>query len=134
MSKHLLTMMVIALATCLGGCTGEETDEGGEATVEALAATEGAGDATAITLAKFTNRPVEAGCAKCVYKIDGVTECALAMDVFPYLAYSKIFVVEGTDIASHDVGLCSATRPAKVSGEARDDTHFVAANWEFTDE
>lgn len=127
MSKYLLTMMAIGLAICLVGCTddaAEETD-GGE---EAAAATSDAGDAATVTMAKLDGVDVEAGCAKCAYKIDGVTECMLAMKTG-----EKAYIVDGTDIISDDVGLCGANRPAKVTGEVTDDTHFMAKVFEFTD-
>ena len=150
MMKHLLTMIAIALAVCLTGCTDEAADDGAEAPAEDTAAapaetpadapaadaaaepaasTADAGDAAAMTLAKLDGVDVEAGCAKCAYSIAGVTECMLAMKTG-----DTAYIVEGTGIISDDVGLCGATRPAKVSGEARDETHFVASDWAFTDE
>lgn len=150
MTKHVLTMIAIAMSVCLIGCTDQATDDGAEAPAEdapaaaapaaetsdagdaaaaPAAATADAGDAAAMTLAKLDGVDVEAGCAKCAYQIAGVTECALAMK-----HGDKAYIVEGTGIISDDVGLCGATRPANVSGEARDETHFVASNWKFTDE
>jgi len=146
MSKHLLTMIAVGLAVCLSGCTDEATDDAAEAPAEETAATteapaedaaaaapaaatEAANDAAAITMAKLDGVDVEAGCAKCAYKIAGVTECALAMKTG-----DKAYIVDGTDIISDDVGLCGANRPAKVTGEVTDDTHFMAKVFEFTDE
>ncbi len=135
MKKHLLTILVMGLAVCLTGCTDEATDEGGEAPAEEAAgdaaaapaaATEEAGDAAAITMAKLDGVEVEAGCGKCAYSL--ATECMLAMKVG-----DKAYLVDGTDIISDDVGLCGATRPAKVTGEVTDDTHFMAKVFEFTD-
>lgn len=149
MKKHLLTILMMGLAVCLVGCTDDAGDEGSDETAEggitveniqeAAAAgaaaveevveeaVEEAGEAVAMTLAKLDGVDVEAGCAKCAYKL--ADECMLGMKVG-----DDTYIVEGTDIISDDVGLCSGHRPAKVTGVARDETHFVAASWAFTDE
>ncbi len=139
MKKQLLTILMIGLAVCFAGCTDEATDEGGEAApaeepmapaedaaAAPAAAVEEAGDAAAVTMAKLDGVDVEAGCGKCEYGL--VDACALAIKVD-----GKAYLVDGTDIISDEVGLCGATRPAKVTGEVTDDTHFMAKVFEFTD-
>lgn len=154
MTKHILTVLMMGLAVCLTGCTDQAADEGGgegaatessgmrmnkegaeaamaesaEAAAEpAAAAAEETGDAAAMTMTKLEGADVEAGCAKCAYGL--ADECMLGMKVG-----DKTYIVEGTGIISDDVGLCQGHRPANVTGEARDETHFVASAWKFTDE
>lgn len=66
---------------------------------------------------------VQAGCAMCTYKMDGVDDCTLAikMDGTPYL-------VTGTNISAHEEGLCAAPKYADVSGKV-EDGKFVATSF-----
>lgn len=57
-------------------------------------------------------RLVQAGCATCTYKMDGVDDCALAVKVD-----RTAYLVMGTDINPREEGLCKATKYAEAAGK-----------------
>ncbi len=60
---------------------------------------------------------MEVGCAMCIYNMDDVAGCKLAavVDGQPRL-------VTGVELDLHGYGLCSAPRPAVVSGKLEGQT------------
>lgn len=73
---------------------------------------------------------IEAGCAMCIYEMEGIEKCTLAVKIedTPYL-------VEGVEIhelgdAHAEDGLCMTARQATVEGELEGDT-FVATKLEL---
>ena len=69
---------------------------------------------------------VEAGCATCIFHMDGVVGCKLAVKID-----GKPYLVTGSDIDDHgdahaSDGLCNVARKAVVEG-AIDGDRFVAA-------
>ncbi len=70
-------------------------------------------------------RTVEAGCATCIFNMEGVRGCKLAVriDGEPYL-------VTGADVDAHGAGLCSSAKEAKVVGQIEGDK-FVATSFEL---
>ncbi len=75
-------------------------------------------------------RIVEAGCATCVYDMQGVEGCKLAVKIG-----GKPYLVTGTEIDDHGdahgpAGLCVTARKALVSGKVEGDK-FVATSFEL---
>ena len=70
-------------------------------------------------------RNVEAGCGSCIFGMEGVMGCKLAVkiDGNPYL-------VTGADVNAHKAGLCGSVKMAKVVGEIEGDK-FVATSFEL---
>ncbi len=70
-------------------------------------------------------RAVEAGCATCIFNMEGVSggKLAVRIDGKPYL-------VTGADVDAHGAGLCSSAKRAKVVGEIEGDK-FVATSFEL---
>ena len=68
---------------------------------------------------------VEAGCASCIYGMDGVEGCQPAVRID-----GKTYLVTASDFDAHGAGLCSATRTAEVSGSIEGD-RFVAESFEI---
>ena len=71
---------------------------------------------------------VEAGCATCLFDMQGVKGCKLAVRL-----EGKSFLVAGSDIDAHGDahavdGLCMAARQARVKGRVEGDT-FVAESF-----
>ncbi len=104
----------IAIMSCLSfttaGCTSSTEPSGDQVPVEAKA---------------VSAQVVEAACASCIYKMDGVEDCELAVkiDGTPYL-------VSGIEFDTHEAGLCEAAQSAEIRGEIEGD-RFVATGFEL---
>jgi len=70
-------------------------------------------------------RTVEAGCASCIFNMEGVSGCKLAVKID-----GKPYLVTGADVDAHGAGLCSSAKKAKVVGEIEGDK-FVATSFEL---
>ncbi len=70
-------------------------------------------------------RIVEAGCASCIFNMEGVRGCKLAVKID-----GKPYLVTGADVDAHGAGLCSSAKQAKVVGQVEDDK-FVATSFEL---
>ncbi len=70
-------------------------------------------------------RTVEAGCATCIFNMEGVRGCKLAVRID-----GKPFLVTGADVDAHGAGLCSSAKEAKVVGQIEADK-FVATSFEL---
>jgi len=70
-------------------------------------------------------RIVEAGCATCIFNMEGVTGCKLAVKID-----GKAHLVSGADVDAHGAGLCRAAKEAKVVGEI-EGGKFVATSFEL---
>jgi len=73
---------------------------------------------------------VEAGCASCIFHMEGVVGCKLAVRID-----GKSYLVKGSNIDDHgdahaSDGLCNAARKAEVEGAIHDD-RFVATKIEL---
>ena len=73
---------------------------------------------------------VEAGCATCIFEMEGVAGCKLAVRID-----GKPYLVTGSDIDDHGDahapdGLCHTARKAVVEGKI-DGDHFVATRIEL---
>ncbi|MCF6284215.1 MAG: superoxide dismutase, Ni [Candidatus Hydrogenedentes bacterium] len=75
--------------------------------------------------AKLVLFDAEAGCASCIYKMKGISDCTAAVKVA-----GKIYLLEGADLDAHAAGLCKKALPAKVAGVAKGNT-FVASAFEL---
>ncbi len=71
------------------------------------------------------SRTVEAGCGSCIFKMEGVQGCKLAVKID-----GKAYLVTGADVDAHSAGLCSASKQAKVRGRLDGDT-FAASAFEL---
>lgn len=54
----------------------------------------------------------EAGCATCIFGMEGVQGCQLAIKI-----KDKPYLVSGTDIDAHSAGLCTAAKQAEITGK-----------------
>ncbi len=70
-------------------------------------------------------RIVEAGCAGCMFKMEGASGCELAVRID-----GKPYLVTGAGVDAHGAGLCSSAKGAKVVGEIEGDK-FVATSFEL---
>ncbi len=70
-------------------------------------------------------RTVEAGCASCIFNMEGVRGCKLAVKID-----GKPYLVTGADVDAHGAGLCSSAKKAKVVGKIEGDK-FVATSFEL---
>ena len=75
-------------------------------------------------------RTAVAGCASCIFKMDGVTDCVLGVEID-----GKHYLVRGSDIDDHGDahdprGLCNSARDALVQGAIQGD-RFVADRFEL---
>ena len=68
-------------------------------------------------------RTVEAGCASCIFYMEGVRGCKLAVRID-----GKPYLVTGADVDAHGAGLCSSAKKAKVVGKIEGDK-FVATSF-----
>lgn len=73
---------------------------------------------------------IEAGCAMCIYKMEGVEKCSLALKID-----GKPYLVEGASIFDHGDahaadGLCKSARQAVVKGKI-ENGKFVATQFEL---
>ncbi len=68
-------------------------------------------------------RTVEAGCASCIFNMEGVEGCKLAVKID-----GKPYLVTGADVDAHGAGLCSSAKKAKVIGKIEGDK-FVATSF-----
>jgi len=67
-------------------------------------------------LVSGTAQTLEAGCAHCVYKMDGVTACAVAVKVD-----GKPMLVTGVAQPGHDSGMCEHACTVEVVGAVQGD-------------
>jgi len=75
-------------------------------------------------------RTVEAGCASCIFNMEGVSGCKLAVKID-----GKAYLVTGTEIDDHGdahgpAGLCVTARKALVTGKVEGEK-FVATSFEL---
>ncbi len=70
-------------------------------------------------------RAVEAGCATCIFNMEAVRGCKLAVRID-----GKPYLVTGADVDAHGAGLCSSAKKAKVVGKIEGDK-FVATSFEL---
>ena len=70
-------------------------------------------------------RIVEAGCATCIFDMQGIEGCTLAVKID-----GKPYLVTGADVDAHGAGLCSSAKKAKVVGKIEGDK-FVATSFEL---
>ena len=75
--------------------------------------------------ASVAGKTVEAGCASCIYNIQGVEGCKLAVKVD-----GKPYLVTGSDVDAHKEGLCSNPKQAVVEGKVEGDK-FAATSVVF---
>ena len=110
MRRNLLLMIVVTLVPGFAGCRSPSD----------YSATEGT--AVTQTLAKQT---VEAGCGSCIFNMQGVEGCELAVRID-----GKPYLVTGADVDAHGSGLCRAAKEAKAVGKIEGDK-FVATSFEL---
>jgi Family of unknown function (DUF6370) len=99
----------------------EMDHEGSDHKADATATIDGLAGKAKETMASvasaLTEQTVEAGCAKCEYKMAGVSACALAVKVG-----DTPHIISGEGIGKpSEVGLCQGTKQAKIAGNMLDD-------------
>jgi hypothetical protein len=67
-------------------------------------------------------KTVQAGCGMCIFKMDGVKSCQLAVKVD-----GKPYLVTGSDVNAHEAGLCDKAIDAEVVGDVEGDKFAVTA-------
>ncbi len=108
--RRIISMTFVAgLLLGFFGCT-SSTDTADQAPVEPQVVSE---------------QSVEAACASCIYKMEGVEDCELAVKID-----GTTYLVSGVDLDAHESGLCDAAKQAVISGEI-DGDRFVATSFEF---
>lgn len=75
--------------------------------------------------ASFSDRTVEVGCAKCIYGMPGIQGCTLAANID-----GQPMLVTGADVDFKANKLCSAAKPAVVTGTMEGD-NLVASTLDF---
>ena len=116
-------VLVIALAfTAVPACKKEARRETAEAPAPA--------PAPAPASLAASERTVEAGCATCIFDMEGVTGCKLAVKID-----GKAYLVTGSEIDDHGdahdaTGLCNSSREALVVGEIEGD-RFTATSFKL---
>ena len=75
--------------------------------------------------ATAANGTVEAGCAMCIFGVEGREDCELAVKID-----GKPYLVTGIDVDTHGSGFCDSSKQAVVEGEVKDGK-FVATKFEF---
>ena len=82
-----------------------------------------AGDAADIISVAMPAVKAEVGCAKCIYKLDGATDCSkVAASI-----NGQTVLITGIPVDAHALGLCSAAKMASLKG-AIEDGKFVATD------
>jgi hypothetical protein len=71
------------------------------------------------------NSVVEAGCADCIFKMEGAEGCELAVKID-----GKPYLVSGVEVDTHSSGMCESALKAVVSGKVQGDK-FVASKFEL---
>ncbi|MFB3118393.1 MAG: DUF6370 family protein, partial [Myxococcota bacterium] len=69
------------------------------------------------------NSDRRSGCASCIYEMEGVAGCQLAVKID-----GKPYLVTGADVNAHGAGLCASAKKAKVAGKIEGDK-FVATSF-----
>ncbi len=82
-------------------------------------------EAQAATAKTLAIRTAEAGCASCIYEMEGVAGCQLAVKID-----GKPYLVTGADVNAHRAGLCASAKKAKIAGKIEGDK-FVATSFEL---
>ncbi len=72
-----------------------------------------------------TTMTVDAGCAGCIFEMEGAEGCQLAVKVD-----GKPYLVSGSDVDAHESGLCDSVKKAVVAGKVEGDK-FVATSFEL---
>ncbi len=71
------------------------------------------------------NETVEAGCASCIFEMEGTEGCQLAVKID-----GKPYLVSGADVDAHESGLCESAKQAVVTGTV-EAGKFVATSFEL---
>jgi len=95
--------------------------EGSDAKADATAVVDGLVSKAKETMggvaSALTEQTVEAGCAKCEYKMAGVSQCTMAVKIG-----DTAHIISGEGIGKpSEVGLCQGTKQAKIAGNMLDD-------------
>lgn len=77
-------------------------------------------------MAMLDDAKAEAGCAKCVYKAEGVTDCATAVKLD-----GKVYMLEGAGSDRHGE-VCTSPAEVEVSGKI-DGDRIIATEFEIED-
>ena len=104
--------LMVVCSVCLGlvGCTSstDVSDPQGTGVVQTSA-----------------TQTVDAGCASCIFNMEGIEECQLAVKID-----EKTYLVSGADVDAHESGLCDSVKKAVVAGNVEGDK-FVATSFQL---
>lgn len=108
--------LIVSAAFLLASCSGHDQSSHSIASAASPAAPSSSPVATAA-------QTLEAGCATCVFGMEDVKGCQLAvkLDDKPYL-------VSGVEMPGHESGLCDHSRTAELTGHL-DGERFIATSF-----
>lgn len=117
-------LFVAGLSAFQVGCSKSESESTPAPEVVASAPT--AVEAVAAVASQVVETQVaEAGCATCIYGMEGVQGCQLAVKVA-----EKAYLVSGAEIDAHAAGLCSGAKQAEIAGKIEGGI-FIASRLEL---
>lgn len=133
--KHIV---VLAAATILSvsmlGCKSEpesspqppgQVPPGGPSRIDPAARQASSRAVEAIAQQVIAKQVVEAGCGSCIFKMDGVKGCVLAVKIA-----GKAYLVKGSDVNAHEAGLCNGAKSAEAAG-AIERGVFIASSFDL---
>jgi len=106
MHRKSLQLTISALFVVVLGCQSAEDDSVTQAT-------------------PVENVVLEAGCAGCIFNMEGAEGCELAVKID-----DKPYLVSGIEVDTHGSGMCDSALKATVSGKVQGDK-FVATEFEL---
>jgi len=107
---HLKLVSLALAVLSLAACSGEEAPKSPASEVRAAGAV-------------ATTQLLEAGCAGCVFGMEGAKGCELAVKLD-----GKPYRVSGIEMPGHESGLCEHAVPADIAGKLEGDV-FVATSF-----
>ncbi len=116
MSKYL--PLIGSAAFLLLSCSGQDRTSSTSA-----APPTGDPSAPAIAVTQAAAQDLETGCGSCVFGMEGVQGCQLAVKVD-----GKPYLVSGVKMPGHESGLCDHSRMAAITGQVEDE-RFVATSF-----
>jgi len=116
-----LMFALLFVVSCKKEAPAADTGTAAESAVAAL--TEAAGEVTDAVAASTETAEYEVACAGCIFKMAGAKGCQAAIKVD-----DKTYLIKGTPVDAHVVGLCGASAKANLSGAVKDGV-FVATSF-----
>ena len=111
MQIPISVLVCLAVTMSISGCGSNSTPESSTPEVTAPDVV-----APSITISAALPLTTEIGCAKCIYNVEGATDCSqIAAKI-----EGKPVVISGIELNAHDMGLCSEAKTASIQGSMED--------------